>query len=318
MKRLVYLPLLLLLCTSLLLFSGCGTESSNLQESEVDREGYPVTIEDDLGRKVTVQEAPQRIVSLAPGNTEILFSLGLGDRVVGVTDYCDYPAEAAAKEKVGDFYSPSVEKIIALAPDVIFATGGIQTEVVQQLESLGQVVIAVNPGDVHEVMEAIERMGRVAGRLEEAQEITRNMSRRIDSIREKIVSVSEEEKPSAFVVIWIEEAKIFSAGPDTFVSSIISMAGGKNVADDTNVEYPQYSTEKLMEVNPQVIISTAYGYSNPEDVKNALALNDLKAVKDNRVFVIEDADLLTLPGPRIVEGLELTAQFLHPEIFLSD
>jgi len=300
------------------LFAGCGESGSNRQGVEVNEGAYPITVEDDLGRRVTVDEEPQRIVSLAPANTEILFLLGLGDKVVGVTDYCDYPAEAMSKDKVGDFYAPSVEKTVALEPDVVFATGGVQSEVVQQLENLGQVVIAVDPGNIDEVMEGIKLVGKVTHRVEQAEQITQDMKDRIENVRQKTAAISPEERPRAFVLVWIEDSRIFSAGPDTFVSSIISLAGGNNVADDTSVEYPQYSVEKLMEVDPEVIVSIAHGYPNPDDVKKAFQLNDLKAVRNNRVYVVEDADLLTLPGPRIVEGLELVAGFLHPEIFSSE
>jgi iron complex transport system substrate-binding protein len=315
LRRLKIVPLVCVVC---LLLMGCSEAKTVQKGQEASKGGYPLTIEDDLGRKVTIDAQPQRIVSLAPANTEILFALGLGDKVVGVTDYCDYPDEAKAKDKVGDFYGPSIEKIIALDPDVIFATGGIQVEAVQQLESLGQVVVAVNPGNIDEIMQAIELVGAVSERKEKADQITTDMRHRIAKVQKTLAAVPREQIPDAFVLVWIEDSRLFSAGPGTFVSSIISLAGGSNVADDTGVEYPQYSSEKLMEVNPEAIISTAHGYSNPEDVKKVLRLDNLKAVRNNQVYIVEDADLLTLPGPRIVQGLELTAHFLHPDLFPSE
>lgn len=277
-----------------------------------------MTVEDDLGRQVTIREAPGRIVSLAPANTEILFALGLGNKVVGVTDYCDYPPEAKGKDKVGDFYAPSIEKIIALEPDLIFATGGVQAEVVRQLEDLGETVVALDPKNVEDVLGAIGLTGQLTGTGEKAKAVTARMKQSMEKVREGLSGLSPGQKPEVFVLVWYEDGKVFSAGPGTFVSSIVSMAGGKNVADDAKEEYPQYSMEKLMEKNPEVIISTAHGYRNPEDVKKILTLGDSKAVKNNRVYIVEDADLLTLPGPRIVEGLETVAHFLHPDIFPSD
>ena len=146
MKRLIVI--LTILVVPLLIFGCAGTDGEE-EEFSTGEGAYPLTVEDSLGRRVVIPEAPQRIVSLAPANTEILFSLGLGSKVVGVTDYCDYPAEALNKEKVGDFYAPSVEKIIALEPDVILA-GGVQAELVDQLESLGQVVVALDPKSIEE------------------------------------------------------------------------------------------------------------------------------------------------------------------------
>lgn len=312
MKRLL---VLLLISTGVLLFTGCTGENSRQQVQDVGQGGYPITIEDDLGRQVTIQEEPQRIVSLAPANTEILFALGLGDKVVGVTDYCDYPVKAQDKDKVGDFYGPSVEKTIALEPDVILATGGIQEETVRQLESLGQVVVALNPANVPEVMDAIELAGKVTGRIKQAQQITRDMRQRIAKVREAVSHIPEEKKPEVLVLVWVEDSKFFSAGPKTFVSSIVNLAGGRNVAEDAKTEYPQFSRETLMERDPEVIISTAHGYKDAQDVKSVLGVDGLKAIRNDRVYIVEDADLLTLPGPRIVEGLELTARFLHPDLF---
>lgn len=315
MRRLFVVVLLSL---SVLLFTGCGDTGVGQPGSDSAAERYPMTVEDDLGRSVTIQGEPQRIVSLAPANTEILFALGLGDKVVGVTDYCDYPAEAQNKDKVGDFYGPSVEKTIALEPDIVFATGGVQAEVVQQLEDLGLVVVALDPGNIEEVLEAIKLTGRMTGSSQQAEQMVQDMEQRIEKVKARLGNLQQSQKPDVFVLVWIEEGKVFSAGPGTFVSSIVSIAGGNNVADDAQVEYPQYSVEKLMEKNPEVLVSTAHGYKDPEEVKKVLNLDDLKAVKDNRVYIVEDADLLTLPGPRIVDGIELMAQFLHPDLFPSD
>ncbi len=319
LKGIYALLVLLFLAVAAFSLSGCSDSKEPSEGAEVGAEArggvYPFTIEDDLGRQVTITEEPQRIVSLAPANTEILFAIGLGDKVVGVTDYCDYPIQAVDKEKVGDFYGPSVEKIVALEPDIIFATGGIQAEVVQQLEGLGQLVVALNPESLDEVMEAVEVTGKITGQLHEAEQVTVDMQRSIDRVQEATKAISEAQKPGVFVVIWFEDAKIFSAGQGSFVSDLVTLAGGRNLADAVKVEYPQYSREKLMEEDPEVIISTAHGYSTPEAVKEVLNMDSLQAVRNHRVYIIEDADLFSLPGPRLVQGLEMTAEFLHPEIF---
>lgn len=310
--------MLVLFLMVMAIFSLCGCtdsiEAPENAETGAETGVYPLTIEDDLGRKVTVTEEPQRIVSIAPANTELLFAIGLEDRVVGVTDYCDYPEQALDKEKVGDFYGPSIEKIVALEPDIIFATGGIQAEVVQQLEGLNQVVVALNPVSLEGVIEAVGVTGKITGQEDEAEQLTVEMERTIERVKGATETIPMEEKPGVFVVIWFEDAKIFSAGEGSFVSDLVTLAGGRNLADAAKVEYPQYSREKLMEEDPEVIISTAHGYSSPEAVKEVLNMDSLQAIKKNRVYIIEDADLLTLPGPRLVEGLEMIAEFLHPEI----
>lgn len=311
----VFLLLLLVVVTAFYL---CGCSGSRQgAEAGAEAGAYPLSIEDDLGRQVIVTQEPQRIVSLAPANTEILFALGLGDKVVGVTDYCDYPAEAQDKEKIGDFYGPSVEKIIALAPDIVFATGGIQGEVVQQLEGLNQTVIALNPDSLEDVLKAVEITGKITGQRPEAELLISEMQSKISKVKRETGSIPDDQKPSVFVVIWFEDAKIFTAGKGSFVSDLITLAGGRNLGDAAKLEFPQYSREKLMEEDPKVIISTAHGYPTPETVKEALNLDSLQAIKNNRVFIVQDADLLTLPGPRLVQGLEMTARFLYPEISLE-
>lgn len=301
-----------------LVCGGCTSSVEKQPGTEKSMNSYPMVVEDSLGRKVTISGEPERIVSLAPANTEILFALGLEEKVVGVTNYCDYPQEAAAKEKVGDFYGPSVEKTLALEPDVIFATGGIQKETVGQLEALGQTVIALDPKNIEEILEAIQLAGQITNRNEQARALTGNMKQRIEKTEKALMGLSPEERPKTFVLVWIEGSNIFSAGPVTFVSSIISMAGGLNVADDAKVEYPQYSVERLMETDPEVLISIDHETPLTSEVRKSLHLNELKAVKNGRVFTVQDADVLTLPGPRIVDGLELVSGFLHPELFPSE
>jgi len=310
-----FLKVSALIVLLMILVAGCGAPDAGNKNTSTDASYYPLTVTDGMGRSIKISEEPRRIVSLAPAVTEILFALDLGDKVVGVTDYCDYPPEAAEKEKVGGFYNPNIEKVLSLEPDLILATGGVQAEVVSQLESLGQKVVVFDPRDMNEIIDTIELVGRITKHVEEAREVTSDIKRRMEKVKEKVAELSGEERVAVFVIVWIDESKIITAGPGSFVSDVIEMAGGINIAGDAQGDYPQYSLEKLLEKDPEVIISIAHGYDNPEDVKKVLQWDELKAVKNDRVYVVSDADILTLPGPRIVDGLETVGRYLYPELF---
>ena len=311
MKRLSILCFVLLT-----IITGCGgSEEKGTAELPAAGSSFPMHITDSAGRTVVIEKKPERILSLAPANTEILFALGLGKKVVGVTDFCDYPPEAKDKKSVGDFYGPSIEAAIALEPDIIFAAGGVQLETAAQLEQLGQTVVIIEPQSIQEVIRAVELIGNITGSTARAGSLAEEMQDRTDAVVERLRSSRAGEPVETFIIVWGQDNQLFTAGENTFISNLLEVAGGVNTAAGVPGDYPVFSVEGLLEEDPDVIISIDHQYKDPEEVKQVLHWEGLTALKTGRVYVVSDPDLVTLPGPRVVEGLEVIARYLHPECF---
>ena len=262
------------------------------------------TVTDELGRSVHVQADPQRIVSLAPSITEMLFALGLGDRVVGVTSYCDYPPEATAKEKVGDTLRPSIEKVVALRPDLVVASTSSQLQqFISNLEDLGIPVYISNPRNVAGVIESIERIGTLTGVTGRARELSDRLQKRLAGIDAQL-----QGAPRPHVLMILSTEPLITAGGSTFVNDLIERAGGRSISATETAEYPQYSLETAVAARPEVIFLQAQEARLPE------RLRVTPAAQSGRVYHIDD-NLMLRPGPRIVDGLEQMAAEIHPEIF---
>jgi len=279
-------------------------------------EAFPLEIVDQAGRAVRVEKLPEKIISLAPSNTEILYALGLEDRLVGVTEYCDYPEAARQKPKVGGYSTVDIEKVVDAEPDLIFATNIHKDEVTPRLEGLGLTVVTLDPTNVEEVMEAINLMGRVTGKGEAASHITAEMEGRVKAITDKTAALAEEQRPRVFYVLWHDP--LMTVGKVTRIHELIHMAGGINIAQDLTEEYPKISMEAVIMADPQVIIAGG-GHGSGQDIPVQFALTEprlaeVEARLYNRVYEI-DSDLTSRPGPRVVEGLEQLAEFIHPELF---
>ncbi|HKS39254.1 MAG TPA: cobalamin-binding protein [Blastocatellia bacterium] len=260
---------------------------------------------DEIGRKINVPENPQRIISLAPSVTETLFALGLGDRVVGVTSYCDYPPEAARKEKVGDTLRPSIEKIVALKPDLVVASTSSQLEqFVRDLDKVGIPIYVSNPHNLAGVLVSIEMIGAITGVDDRAEELTDKMRARINAVESGLVGIKEQ--PRVFFILGIEP--LITIGGTSFINELISRAGGDSISGEVHAEYPQYSLESAVAARPEVI------FLQTGDPKLPERLNQTPAARNNRVFQLDD-NLLMRPGPRIVDGFEQMAARIHPEAF---
>jgi len=295
MKRLA----LILVVLALMLAPACTSESAT----------GPGTITDDLGRIVYIEETPQRIVSLAPSITETLFALDLGDKVVGVTEHCDYPPEALAKPKVGGYFTTSLELIIAQNPDIVFSDG--HDPVNARLEGLVPVVV-LQPQDITGIYHDIALVGKIMGK-KKAEELTAEMKAKIASIESKTASVSE--KPTVFYEIdGSDPSKPWTVGPGSFIDTLITLAGGENMVTVSQA-YLQISLEEVVDADPDIIILGDYPWVSPEDVMNRSgAWQELTAVKNGAVYPI-NVDLVSRPSPRIADGLEELAKIIHPELF---
>ncbi len=262
---------------------------------------------DDLGRLVTINGTPERIISLAPSNTEILFALGLGDRVVGVTMYCDYPPEAQDKEKVGDYYGPDIEKIIALQPDLVLATDFHRFDLIPALEQQGVAVFAVAPQTLDDVLESIQKIGQIADKEAEALELVDRMTSKIEEIEEQTKEL--EEKPRVFYMTW--QDPMWTIGRATWIDDLINISGGVNIFSQYFESGAMVEIEWVILLNPEIIITSEWSY---DWALNATELASTNASQTGRIYTFDD-DLAQRPGPRLVEGLEWFAHLIHPEIF---
>jgi len=267
---------------------------------------------DEAGRTVEVDRAPQRIVSVAPNVTEILFALGLENRLVGVSTYCQYPPEARKKEKIGGYINPSLEKIVALRPDLVIgiAEGDLRT-FVDKLAGLKIPVYIANPRDALEVTASIRGIGEVTFAPDPAREIVRSMEERIRRIREKVQGLGRPR-----VLHILDFNPLISAGKGTFVDDLIRLGGGRNVAEAAMGKYPRFSMEEVLVQDPEVILLASMKSQDPMVKQRRWweRWKTITAVKEGRIYVL-DSDLIHRPSPRIVEGLEQVARAIHPEAF---
>ncbi|MCS4540872.1 MAG: cobalamin-binding protein [Euryarchaeota archaeon] len=275
---------------------------------------FPLLVKDDLGRSVKISKQPERVISLAPSNTEILFALELGDKIIAVTKFCDYPLNATKKEKIGGFSDINMEKVVALKPDLVLATGGVQEQIVKELERLNITVIALDAKNITEILANIELVGKVTGQEKSAQELTTNMKQRIKKITGKTKDLTKAQKLKIYYEVWHDP--LMTAGPETFIHNIIELAGGVNIFADAKIKYPRIDPETILARNPEIIITSlgAMGGATAEQIKTRPGWNKIDAVKNNRVYEI-DENILRRPGPRIIDGLEAMAKIIHPELF---
>jgi iron complex transport system substrate-binding protein len=277
---------------------------------------FPMTGTDDLGRPFNLEAAAQRVVSLAPNLTEILFAIGAGDQVVGVTTFCNYPPEAATRPQVGGFTSDTIaiEKIVALEPDLVLATGGFQLETVEALDQLGIAVLALDPNTLDGVAGAIAAIGWATGHGDEAIALVEQMAIRIDAVEAAVADIPAEERLSVYWQIWDEP--LMAAGPKSFPGELITLAGGVNIFEDTGDFYPTVSAEEVVARNPQVIMgpNTAGDALTIDTLQQRPGWGSLDAVQNGRIHVIDD-DLISRAGPRLVDALEEIAAALYPDRF---
>ncbi|MDA8187780.1 MAG: cobalamin-binding protein [Dehalococcoidales bacterium] len=271
---------------------------------------FPLSITDDAGRTVKIEKPAKRIVSLAPSNTEILFALGLGDSVVGVDDYSNYPNEAKSKEKVGSFADTSIEKVVALEPDLVLATNIHVKTVVPKLETRGLATVVVQPKNLARLLDNIRTVGTLAGKAREAETLADGLQRRVEDIANKTKTASS--RPRVFFEL---DAKLYTVGPGTFADDMIDKAGGANIAADAKTEWPQLSLEAIVLKDPDIVFLADHGFGETVDkVKGRPGWEKITAVRNDRVIPL-DPDLVNRPGPRAVDGLDLMARALHPESF---
>ena len=258
-------------------------------------------VKDDLGREIALPFRIDHAISLAPSLTEIIFSVGAGDRLVGVTTYCNYPPEAQAIRKVSDTQTPNIESILALRPQVVFVTTASQLEsFTRTLEEQGISVYVTNPASLDDVFASMVRLGELFGDKVRAEAAAAGLSQRVRDIEQK----RSRESPRVFVQISNEP--LFTIGKDSFLAGVVESAGGISVTANVPTAYPKLSKETALALNPEVII-----LSDSDDNREPNAVfNDSPAVRSGRVYRI-NADIVSRPGPRLVDALEQISAFLQ-------
>ncbi|MCJ8007886.1 helical backbone metal receptor [Lederbergia wuyishanensis] len=279
-------------------------------------EAFPVTIKDASDTDVVIEKKPEKIVSLIPSNTEIVYALGEGDAVVGVSELDNYPEEAATKEKVAGM-ELNVEKILSLNPDLVLAHGSVATlweAGLKQLKDSGVTVLVVNDAQSFDaVYKSIEMIGEATGKTAESEQLIQDMKAKLDDIQKQAASISEEDQKTVFVEV-SPAPEIYTTGKNTFMNEMLEVINAKNTVSDKEGWIP-INEEAVVKMNPDAIITTVgYVENAAEQIKERAAWKDITAVKENQVYLVNE-DLVSRSGPRIVEGVEELAKAIYPDVF---
>lgn len=279
-------------------------------------EAAPIQITDALGREITLAAPGQRIVSLAPSITEILFAVGAGPQVVGDTQYCNYPPEADALPEIGGFSAKtiSIESIVALNPDLVIAGSTAQASVAEALAPMGIPTIIFEPKSFEDVYVNISQVGLATGHSAEAEALVAQMQARVAAVEATVATIPAEQRPSLFYEVFDEP--LLSAGPNTFIGQMITLVGATNIFADTTEEYPVVSAEAIVDRNPDAIVGpNSHGDKlTPEQLALRPGWERINAVQNKRIYLL-DGDMASRAGPRLVDVLESLAAMLYPEQF---
>jgi len=291
------------------------------QENELSKYRN-LTLVDDHGFVLKLSSYPQRIISTAPSCTEILFALGVGDKVVGVDDYSNYPynfsewIKAGNMTSIGGFSTPNTEVIVSLKPDLILTAGTLNDENAKTWRSMGYNVLALDPHDINGVLQDIMLVGRATGSEAQAASLVNSINARINAVFEKLAGVTE--KPKVYYEIWYDP--LMSVGASAWENQLIEKAGGVNIFANQSEQYFITSSEVIVSLNPDVILlPSSHGLGAPfwgsfDQVKARAGWSSISAVKNGRLYVV-DSDIITRAGPRIADAIEMLAKIFHPELF---
>jgi len=267
-----------------------------------------ISVSDDLGRRVTLARPATRIVSLAPSVTECLFAIGAGPRVAGVTDFCNYPPEAATRKHVGGMINPSLEAIVALEPDLIVLSmeGNMRADF-ERLTTLGAPVFVTNPRTLEGIYRSLEHLGTLTGCADSARTLVASLRARARAVRD-----AAKGKPPATLLTIVSVAPLMCAGEHTFIDELLAAAGGANLARRASGTYPAYSREQVIADDPEAIIVMSDALPREKSLVDVFPeWATLSAVRRQRVYRM-DGDILSRPGPRAIDALETLFHYLHP------
>ncbi|MGI5822468.1 MAG: ABC transporter substrate-binding protein [Dethiobacteria bacterium] len=278
---------------------------------------FPLTVEDHFGRRVEILQKPERIISLAPSNTELLFALGLDERIVGVTEYCNFPPAALAKPKAGSFSEPYLEQIVTLEPELIIASElAITAEKLQQLEELQLPILVLHPAGFEEVCQTLELLGSVTGEKRAARQLITEMQARVEAVQEKLQQLPDtRERIRVYYQVYHDP--LMTAGGTSIIHEIIEMAGGKNVFAEVEAAYPKISSEAVIERDPEIILfPNTHGTAEVpvSEIVDHPGWGTITAIQKGRIFGL-DPDRISRPGPRLAGAVEELAKIFYPELW---
>ncbi len=280
---------------------------------------------DDTGYVTSLDAIPDRIISMAPSTTEIAFALGLDDKIVAVSNYCDYPydfsawIEAGNMSTIGDFNDPNLEVIASLSPDLILATAGVQGPTIGSLRDLGFKVVILNPSDIDGVMQDIELVGNATGKTVEAAALIEEINGRINTVVNTVANAVST--PTVYYEVWYDPTSLWTAGSKAWQNALIEKAGGVNIFADQNLEYFQSSAEAVIQRNPDIILLPAEGmgkgdpfWGSLDAVRARPGWDTINAINNNGLVEV-DSNTIARAGPRVADIIEDLAEAFHPELF---
>ncbi|WP_197079190.1 ABC transporter substrate-binding protein [Candidatus Syntrophocurvum alkaliphilum] len=302
-----------MLLTAIVFITGCGSPdvSEKKQGNKVVDTDFSRTVIDVAGNEINIESKPIRIVSVIPSVTEILYDLGLEDKIVGVTENCDYPKIASKKKKVGD-WNINLEKLISLEPDLVVGKHTTNEVLLNEISNLGINTLMIEAQNFEEIYKSFEIIAMATGTEDKAQDIITDMKTRIEAVEKKVITLGDKERKRVFFEVGWEP--LYTVGLGSLQHEILDLAGGINVVD-ANKAWVKYSNEKLIEIDPDVIIMGTHPYYTAEDAKNRTGWSQLTAVKKDQVIDTIDTNILVRPTYRAVEGLEEVAKSLYPDLF---
>lgn len=317
MRKFSYVFFLLFLSLGVLI--GCSSnegkeETTDTEVEDVKEAEFPLTVTDATDNEITFDKKAEKIVSVLPSNTEIAFALGLEDEIIGVTELDNYPEEAAEKEKVGDFQI-NVEKVISLEPDVVLADESVDQAALDQIRDADvQVLVVKTAENFEEVYDVIHLIGEVTDTTAEAEKIETDMKEKLAALEEK---VAEIEEPKSVYVEISPAPETYTVGKNTFINTLLEKINAENSAGDLE-GWPQVNEEAVIEMNPDVIITTYGNYVDDpvKEITDRKAWSDIPAVKEEQIYDVNE-DLVSRPGPRLVEGAEELAKAIYPDLFAN-
>ncbi|MFC1898729.1 ABC transporter substrate-binding protein [Chloroflexota bacterium] len=309
----------LVLTTLTCLVTACTPERLEETELPPGEISFPLEIIDQTGKTIRIKKEPEKIISLAPNITEIVYALEGEEQLIAVTEFCDYPEAALDKPKIGGFYDVNIEKVVALKPDLVLAANFHEDKITPELERLGITALTIDPRTIDDILKAINLVGMVMGRKEAATSVTAEMKNRIEAVTRKTEGLSTEQNMKVLYILWHDP--LMTVSSTTRIHEMINKAGGINIAANLEGDYPTISLEAVLLANPQVIISSS-GHGSDENISFQFALTEQRLAKtearlEDRVYGI-NADLTSRAGPRIVRGLEELAKLIHPELFKDE
>jgi iron complex transport system substrate-binding protein len=294
----------------LLIFASCSRSypsKGSLYSEKTPTEKAVYT--DGLGRRIELPKHPQRIISLAPSVTEVLFMLGAGDRVIGVTTQCNWPEAAKGKPKIGDLLNPNYELILAAKPDLIIAsTAGNDRTAVLKLAGLQLPVYVTAPRSVEKIFENVENVGRITDCAERGRQLVAQMKSRLEEVKRRLAGLPPVR---VFFITWFDP--LLAPGRNTFETDALRQADVSSITANINEFYPRYSLEQVLAQDPDVIMTVEHTGSPLPDLKRVAGWKDLRAVRQGQIYVLNE--VFQHPSPRFVNGVEELARKLHPERF---